>query len=153
MRRTVYAGVPLVGPAGAFVLGRGTAPAHSHAWEDSYTLGYDVGLLTGRTLQVGDSVVPTEKAGATTAFQAGNRAGQGDSWGDYDGGWEIGRPYVVIVGRGTGVLRTGLPTASRWRAVFPTRRVPLPRRSALAEPGQKRTYRQEFPDIPASYCQ
>ena len=37
---------------------------------------------------------------ATTAFQAGYRAGETDAFGAYDGGWKLGAPYVVILGKG-----------------------------------------------------
>jgi hypothetical protein len=90
------------GVAGGFLLGRTTAPTHDHAWEDSYSLGYDQGLGAGRVLQIGDTIGPGQKDAAAKAFQAGYRAGQDDAFGSYDGGWEIGTPYVVILGHGTG---------------------------------------------------
>jgi hypothetical protein len=39
---------------------------------------------------------------ATKAFQAGYRSGLADSFGGYDGGWNLSQPYVVVVGKGTG---------------------------------------------------
>ncbi len=39
---------------------------------------------------------------AQTAFQAGYRAGENDAFGAYDGGWKLGAPYVVILGKGVG---------------------------------------------------
>lgn len=88
--------------AGAFLAGRESAPKHDHAWEDASGVGYDLGVRIGRALQIGDTVGPKDTAVATRAFEAGYRAAEGDAFGNYDGGWAIGAPYIVILGQGTG---------------------------------------------------
>jgi hypothetical protein len=92
----------VAGVAAAFLAGRGSAPKHDPAWEDASDRGYDLGLRVGRELQIGDTVGPKDKDVATHAFEAGYRAAEGDAFGNYDGGWQIGAPYVVILGAGTG---------------------------------------------------
>ena len=105
MRRWFKALLALVVTAavvGAFVVGRVTAPTHDHAWEKASDVGYDLGVSIGRALQIGDTVGPADKDVATHAFEAGYRAAEGDAFGNYDGGWQIGAPYVVILGAGVG---------------------------------------------------
>jgi hypothetical protein len=90
----------LAAVAGAFYLGRRSAPVHDHGWAAGEAVGYDSGLSAGRALQIGDTVTPGDKDVAAKAFKAGYRAAQVDSFGSYDGGWNIGAPYVVILGKG-----------------------------------------------------
>jgi hypothetical protein len=59
-------------------------------------------MLPGRALQAGAALPADAKDVATNAFQAGYRSGLADSFGGYDGGWNPGQPYVVVVGKGTG---------------------------------------------------
>jgi len=87
---------------GAFLLGRQTAPTHSGTWIDGYAVGSDEGVLIGRALQAGAALPADAKDVATNAFQAGYRSGLADSFGGYDGGWNLSQPYVVVVGKGTG---------------------------------------------------
>jgi hypothetical protein len=73
-------GVALVAlVAGAFLLGRHTAP------NGSYQQGYDEGLSLGRALQAGDVLPADTKDVATKAFEAGN----------------LGQPYAVVIGKGS----------------------------------------------------
>ncbi|MDA0160362.1 hypothetical protein OM076_08805 [Solirubrobacter ginsenosidimutans] len=88
--------------AAAFLLGRHTAPAHRGTWSDGYTAGYDAGVPVGRALQAGASLPRDTKDVAAKAFQAGYRGGLTDSFGGFDGGWNLGRPYVVVFGQGSG---------------------------------------------------
>ena len=88
--------------AGAFLLGRHTAPAHPGSWSDGYAVGYDAGIPVGRALQAGASLPRDTKDVATKAFKAGYRSGLADSFGGFDGGWNLGRPYVVVFGKGSG---------------------------------------------------
>jgi hypothetical protein len=88
--------------AGAFALGRHTAPAQSGTSTDRYQLGYDQGVTVGRALQVGASLPAGTKDVATKAFEAGHRSGVDDSFGGYDGGWNLGQPYAVVIGKGSG---------------------------------------------------
>jgi hypothetical protein len=81
--------------AGAFLLGRHTAP------NGSYQQGYDEGLSLGRALQAGDVLPADTKDVATKAFEAGHRSGLDDSFGGYDGGWNLGQPYAVVIGKGS----------------------------------------------------
>jgi hypothetical protein len=88
--------------AGAFVVGRQTAPAHSGTWSDGYAVGYDEGVAIGRELQVGASLPSDTKDVATKAFRTGYQSGLADSFGGFDGGWNLGQPYVVVLGKGSG---------------------------------------------------
>jgi hypothetical protein len=85
---------------GAFLLGRRTAPLHDRGWAQGYSVGYDEGVSVGRALQSGDTLPSSTRDLGTQAFQAGYRAAQADSFGGYDGGWSIGRPYMVVIGHG-----------------------------------------------------
>ena len=107
LRKPVYTAAAIVVAsgamlAGAFLLGRHTAPTHSGTWSDGYAVGYDAGVPVGRALQVGVSLPSDTKDVATKAFQAGYQSGLADSFGGYDGGWDLGRPYVVVIGKGSG---------------------------------------------------
>jgi hypothetical protein len=86
--------------AAGVVIGRATAPAHDPGFAQGNAAGYAEGVAAGRTLQIGDSVPKGSQSVATTAFQAGYRAGETDAFGAYDGGWKLGAPYVVILGKG-----------------------------------------------------
>jgi hypothetical protein len=104
MRRRPIAALALIvvvaAVASAFYLGRRSAPVHDRGWASGEAVGYDSGLSVGRALQVGDTVAPGDKDVAVKAFKAGYRAAQVDSFGSYDGGWHIGAPYIVILGKG-----------------------------------------------------
>ena len=56
------------------------------------------GLAEGRALQVPPS------GGRRMAFRAGYAAGANDVFGGYDGGWYLGRPYVITLARGRGPI-------------------------------------------------
>ena len=103
-RKIVVAALAVVvaaaGLGAAFLLGRKTAPVHDRGWAQGYSVGYDEGVSMGRALQVGDTLPSTTKDLGTKAFQAGYVAGLDDSWGSFDGGWNIGQPYVVVIGKG-----------------------------------------------------
>jgi hypothetical protein len=88
--------------AAGWLVGRSTAPTHDRGFGAGNTSAYAAGLAAGRALQVGDSVPPASKAPTVTAFKAGYRAGQNDSFGGYDGGWKKGFPYVVVLADGVG---------------------------------------------------
>lgn len=86
--------------AAGVVIGRATAPVQDPGFAQGNAAGYAEGVAAGRSLQVGDSVPTGSKDVAQTAFQAGYRAGEADAFGAYDGGWKLGAPYVVILGKG-----------------------------------------------------
>jgi hypothetical protein len=89
-----------VGVAAGVVIGRSTAPAHDPGFAQGNAAGYAEGVAAGRSLQIGDSVPAGSKDATQAAFQAGYRAGETDAFGAYDGGWKLGAPYVVILGKG-----------------------------------------------------
>jgi hypothetical protein len=98
----VAAAVAVVGlVAVGVVIGRTTAPAHDPGFAQGNAAGYAEGVAAGRLLQIGDTVPTGSKDVANTAFQTGYRAGEADAFGAYDGGWKLGAPYVVILGKGT----------------------------------------------------
>ena len=101
-KAVAVAAIAVAVSTGAFLVGRQTAPAHSGTWIEGYTVGYDEGVAIGRALQVGVSLPSDTKDVATHAFQDGYRSGLADSFGGYDGGWNLGQPYVVVVARGSG---------------------------------------------------
>ena len=86
--------------AAGVVIGRATAPAHDPGFAHGNAAGYAEGVAAGRLLQIGDTVPNGSKDVANTAFQAGYRAGEADAFGAYDGGWKLGAPYVVVLGKG-----------------------------------------------------
>ena len=98
-------GLLLVG----FVLGRqtGPSPASSAAAErDGYADGLAVGraggLAEGRAIQAGAELPAADRQKAEAQFRAGYRAGADDVFAGYDGGWVIGRPYVIVLSPGLG---------------------------------------------------
>lgn len=88
--------------AASVVVGRATAPVRDRGYAQGNAAGYAEGVAVGRSLQLGDTVPAGSKDVAQTAFQAGYRAGENDAFGAYDGGWKLGAPYVVILGKGVG---------------------------------------------------
>jgi hypothetical protein len=94
----------------AFFLGRHSAPT------DSHQQGYDEGLAVGRALQAGDALPAGTKDVATKAFEAGHRSGLEDSFAGYDGGWNLGQPYVVVIGKGAAGVTYRIQSRERLRA-------------------------------------
>ena len=88
--------------AAGVLVGRATAPVRDRGFTQGNAAGYAEGVAAGRSLQIGDTVPTGSKDVAQTAFQAGYRAGENDAFGAYDGGWKLGAPYVVILGKGVG---------------------------------------------------
>jgi hypothetical protein len=82
--------VALLG-AGLFLLGRATAPG-----DPGFAAGRAQGVAEGRALQ--------QPAPSRAAFAAGYAAGADDVFGGYDGGWDLGRPYVITLARGSGAV-------------------------------------------------
>jgi hypothetical protein len=100
--RIAVVALVVAGSVGAFALGRHTAPAPDGTSTASYKLGYDEGVSVGRALQAGASLPSGTRDVATKAFQSGYRSGLADSFGGYDGGWNLGQPYAVVIGKGSG---------------------------------------------------
>ena len=95
-----------------FTLGRLSAPtqaaARARAYHDGSVAGYADGFRAGRAegLQEGQATAATaglprgDRAKARDAFGTGYRAGANAVFSGYDGGWELGRPYVVVLAEG-----------------------------------------------------
>jgi hypothetical protein len=102
----------IVGSAG-FALGRGSAgPAQGRSVRGSSVpepeggyaaglkAGHAVGLAEGRGLQVAEELPAARRADVVAQFRAGYRAGADDVFSGYDGGWQLGRRYAVVLGPG-----------------------------------------------------
>ena len=98
--------------AGLVILGRTTAPssgaARDRAFREGTTAGYADGFAAGRAvgLQEGQALAepsgsaPGDRTRVREAFNDGYRAGANSVFSGYDGGWSLGRPYVVVLARG-----------------------------------------------------
>jgi hypothetical protein len=111
--RTLVAVLAAVLAAAALVaLGRATAPApdaaRSGGYHDGAVAGYADGFRAGRAegLQEGQAIAesaglpPAARARVRQAFDDGYRAGANSAFGGYDGGWSLGRPYVIVLAKG-----------------------------------------------------
>jgi hypothetical protein len=94
-----------------FVLGRQSSPGPaptSARQPDRYTEGLAVGrasgLAEGRALQFGATLPAADRQAGEAQFRAGYRAGAEDVFSGYDGGWAIGRPYVIVLSPGVNGL-------------------------------------------------
>jgi hypothetical protein len=99
--------------AGFFLLGHlstGTSDAHARGYQSGHNDGYFDGLNTGeaqgrqegRALQAGSTVASDSRQPVQDAFNEGYAAGENDAFGNFDGGWELGLPYLVSVQRAPG---------------------------------------------------
>lgn len=88
--------------AAAVLIGRATAPVRDRGFAQGNAAGYAEGVAAGRALQIGDSVPKGSVSATTEAFQAGYRAGETDAYGNYDGGWQLGAPYLIVLSSGVG---------------------------------------------------
>jgi hypothetical protein len=94
---------------GAFLVGRVTAPraavpSTGGTFLDGSRAGEAQGLQEGRALQAGTSVPAAQRRPVQDAFRAGYVAGANDVFGQNDGGWAIGPPYVITLERGAGEI-------------------------------------------------
>jgi hypothetical protein len=71
--------------------------------------GRAAGLAEGRALQV------PPRGGRRAAFRTGYAAGANDVFGGYDGGWYLGRPYVITLARGPGPVAYRIDSRRRPR--------------------------------------
>jgi hypothetical protein len=113
-----------------FTLGRLSAPteaaARARGYHDGTVAGYADGFRAGRAegLQEGQATAetaalpPGDRATARSAFDAGYRAGANGAFSGYDGGWELGRPYVIVLAKGSN--GTTYRIAARFRCPEPT---------------------------------
>jgi hypothetical protein len=99
--------------AGFFLLGRlsaGTSDARARGYQSGHNDGYFDGLNTGeaqgqqegRALQAASTVASDSRQPVQDAFNDGYAAGESDAFGSFDGGWELGLPYLVTVQRAPG---------------------------------------------------
>ena len=72
--------------------------------------GRAAGLVEGRALQV------PLRGGRRAAFRAGYAAGANDVFGGYDGGWDLGQPYIVRLARGPGPVTYRINARTRMHA-------------------------------------
>jgi hypothetical protein len=100
------AGAAAVVAAAAFTVGRATAPAGPPPTPGDYLAGLRAGQaqgrLEGRAEQEGAALPPGDRAPVQDAFTAGYTAGMNDAFAQYDGGWTLGVPWVVVLERGSG---------------------------------------------------
>lgn len=75
---------------------------YDRGYREGLDAGQAQGIEQGRALELGRTVPATSRSAAVAAFRAGYSAGANDVFSAYDGGWEIGRPYVVVLGDGNG---------------------------------------------------
>ena len=82
--------------AAGVLVGRLTLHPRSGDYSAGERAGEAQGRQEGRSLQQ-----PTDARGA---FQAGYVAGANDAFTGYDGGWQLGVPYVITLERGEGQI-------------------------------------------------
>jgi lysophospholipase L1-like esterase len=112
-RRTLVAVFAAAGLAAVLVgLGRASAPAadaaRARGYHDGAVAGYGDGFRAGRAegLQEGRATAeaaglpPAAGARVKGAFDDGYRAGANGAFSGYDGGWSLGRPYVIVLAKG-----------------------------------------------------
>jgi hypothetical protein len=137
-RQRILAAAILVAVA-LVVLGRLTAPpsaARARGYHDGSVAGYADGFRAGRAegLQEGQALAataglpPAARAQARVTFDDGYRAGANSVFSGYDGGWQPGRPYVIVLAAGAngvtyriaGRFRCPVATTTTYTAVTPT---------------------------------
>ena len=95
--------------AGLVALGRVSVDRDEAGRGAGERAGRAAGLAEGRALQV------PPQGGRRAAFRAGYAAGANDVFGGYDGGWDLGEPYVVTLARGSGPVSYRIDSRSRLR--------------------------------------
>jgi hypothetical protein len=89
-----------------FCVGRQTIPnravpaGRGDSYTEGLTTGRAAGLAEGRALQFGAALPAADRPNAQAQFRAGYRAGAEDVFAGYDGGWAIGRAYVIVLSPG-----------------------------------------------------
>ena len=84
---------------GAFALGRASVDTDT-ARDEGRAAGVAAGLRAGRAGGIREGRALQQSAPARHAFQAGYKAGANDVFGGFDGGWSVGKPYVITLGKG-----------------------------------------------------
>ena len=102
-QRTLAAVVLAVIAAAAFVaLGRATAPTPdtSRGYADGFLAGRAEGVQEGQAIAEAAASPPGSRDRVRAAFDDGYRAGANNAFSGYDGGWSLGRPYVIVLAKG-----------------------------------------------------
>jgi hypothetical protein len=95
--------------AGSFAAGRASVDRGA-AYRQGESAGYvsgvrdgrAEGVQEGRALQEPLSLPKGSRSAARASFNAGYVAGADDVFGGYDGGWALGKPYVVTLEQAPG---------------------------------------------------
>ncbi|HEY6707834.1 MAG TPA: hypothetical protein VJB61_09600, partial [Actinomycetota bacterium] len=67
---------------------------------DGFSAGRAQGLQEGRAVAATADLPAGSRDRARAAFDAGYRAGANAAFSGYDGGWSLGRPYVIVLAKG-----------------------------------------------------
>ena len=100
---------------GAFALGRAsvdTEGAREEGQAEGRATGRAAGIRAGRAIGLREGRILQQRAPARAAFQAGYTAGANDVFGGVDGGWALGTPYVITLGRGSHGITYRIDTRS-----------------------------------------
>jgi hypothetical protein len=102
-QRTLAAVVLAVIAAAALVaVGRATAPtpAAPGGYADGFLAGRAEGVQEGQAIAEAAGSPPASRDRVRAAFDDGYRAGANGAFSGYDGGWSLGRPYVIVLAKG-----------------------------------------------------
>jgi hypothetical protein len=102
-QRTLAAVVLAAIAAAALVaLGRATAPtpATPRGYADGFLAGRAEGVQEGQAIAEAAGSPPASRDRVRAAFDDGYRAGANSAFSGYDGGWSLGRPYVIVLAKG-----------------------------------------------------
>jgi hypothetical protein len=102
-QRTLAAVVLAVIAAAALVaVGRATAstPAAPGGYTDGFLAGRAEGVQEGQAIAEAAGSPPASRDRVRAAFDDGYRAGANGAFSGYDGGWSLGRPYVIVLAKG-----------------------------------------------------
>jgi hypothetical protein len=101
-QRTLVAVVLAIIAAALVVLGRATAPtpATARGYGDGFLAGRAEGVQEGQAIAEAAGSSPASRERVRAAFDDGYRAGANSAFSGYDGGWSLGRPYVIVLAKG-----------------------------------------------------
>jgi hypothetical protein len=83
---------------------KGYRTGHLDGYVDGVRVGQTQGREEGRALQVGDALPAADRKAVRDAFTKGYAAGTNDAFAGYDGGWQLGAPYVIVVEQAGGAI-------------------------------------------------
>jgi hypothetical protein len=92
---------------GLFLLGRFTSDpgdARTDGYYSGLRQGESRGIQEGRALQLTTTLPQDERKAARAAFDTGYAAGANDTFGGFDGGWYVSRPYLITLAKGSGPI-------------------------------------------------